>query len=49
MVDMPSFSGMFVFRHVTSAVTNSALVGSDGRFSMRLRKCFVSLICDVKL
>ena len=33
-------------REVTSAVTKSTLVGSGGRFSMTLRKCFVYLMCD---
>ena len=43
---MPSSCKMFVDRDVTSAVTKSALVGSGGRFSMRLGKCCVSLMCD---
>ena len=37
---------MCVYRGVTSAVTKSALVGNGGKFSLRLRKCFVSLMCD---
>ena len=48
--DMSSSCGLFLYRDVTSAVTKSALFGgSGGRFSMRLRKCFVSLMCDGRL
>ena len=32
-----------------SAVSKDALVGRDGGFSIRLRKCFVSLMCDGRL
>ena len=39
----------FVYRDVTSAVTNRALGGRGGSFSMRLRKGFVSLTCDGRL
>ena len=46
---MPSSRGMFVYRDVTSAVTKGALDGIGGSFSMRLRKCFVSLTCDRRL
>ena len=46
---MPSSCGMFVYRDVTSAVTKRALGGKEGSFSMRLRKCFVSLTCDGRL
>ena len=31
---------------VSSAVTKEALGGRGGSFSMKLRKCFVSLTCD---
>ena len=40
---MPSSCGMFVYRDVTSALTKMVLGGMGGSFSMRLRKCFVSL------
>ena len=46
---MPSSCGMFVYRDVTSAVTKRALGERGGSFSMWLRKCFVSLICDGRL
>ena len=49
MAAMPSSCGMFLHRDVTSAVTNSVLVGRGGSFSRRLIKCFVSLMCDGKL
>lgn len=39
---MPSSCGMFVNRNVSK----SALVGRGGRFSMRSKKCFVSLMCE---
>ena len=45
---MPS-CGMFVYRDVASAVTTSAQIARYGRFSVRLRKCFVSLMCDGRL
>ena len=38
-----------MYRDVTSAVTKRALGGRGGNFSMRLRKCFVSLMCDGRL
>ena len=43
---MPFLYGMFVYKDVTSAVTKRALDGRVGSFSIRLRKCFVSLMCD---
>ena len=46
---MPSSCGMFEYRDVTSAVTKRALVGRGVSFSMRLRKCFVSLMCVGRL
>ena len=46
---IPSSYGMFVYRDVASAVTKRALGGSGGSFSMRLRKCFVSLMYDGRL
>ena len=46
---MLSSCGMFLYRDVTSAVTKRALGGRVGSFSMRLGKCFVSLMCDGKL
>ena len=46
---MPSSCGMFVYRDVTSAVTKRTLGGRGGSFSMRLGKCFVSLMCDGRL
>ena len=46
---MPSSCGMFVYRDVTSAVTKMALGGRGWGFSMKLRKCFVSLMCDGRL
>ena len=52
MAAMISSCGMFVYRDVTSAVTTSAFGGGGGSvwsFSMRLRKCFVSLMCDLRL
>ena len=38
-----------VYRDVTSAVTKRTLGARGGSCSMRLRKCFVSLMCDGKL
>ena len=46
---MPFSCWMFVYRDVTPAVTKRALGGRGWSFSMRLRKCFVSLMCDGKL
>ena len=46
---MPSSCGMFVYRDVTSAVTKRALGGRCGSFSMKFRKCFVSLTCEGRL
>ena len=46
MAAMPSSCGMFLYKDVTSAVTKTALGGRGGGFSIRLRKCFLSLICD---
>ena len=48
-IDMQSSCGMFEHENVTSAVTKSVLLGSLGRFTMKLRKIFVSLMCDGKL
>ena len=47
--DIRPSCGMFAYRDVRSAVTKIALVGSDGSFSVRLRKCIVSLMCDGRL
>ena len=53
MAAMISSCGMFAYRDVTSAVTKSAFGGGGGgsvwSFSMRLGKCFVSLMCDLSL
>lgn len=38
-----------MYSAVISAVTNDELVGRGGGFSIRLRKCFVSLMCDGRL
>ena len=46
---MPSLCEMFVYKDVTSAMTKRALGWSDGSFSIRLRKCFVYLVCDGRL
>ena len=46
---MPSSCGMFVYRDVTSAVTKRALGGRGRSSLLRLRKCFVFLICDGRL
>ena len=46
---IPSSCGMFVYRDVTSAVTKRTLGARGGSCSMKLRKCFVSLMCDGKL
>ena len=47
---IPSSFGIFVYKDVISAVTKGALVvGRGGSFSVRLRKCFVSLMCDGRL
>ena len=46
---MPSSCRMFVYRDVTSAVIKRAFGGRGERFSMRLRKCFVSLMYDRRL
>ena len=46
---MPSSHGMFVYRDMTSAVTKRALGRRGGSFLMRLRKYFVSLMCDGRL
>ena len=47
--DMPASCRILVYREVTSAVTNIALIGSGERHSVRLRKCFVILICHGRL
>ena len=41
--------GMFVYKDVTSTVTKRALGGRGGSFSIRLKKFFVSLMCDGRL
>ena len=46
---MPSSCGMSVYNDATPTVTKRALDGRGGSFSMRLRKPFVSLICDGRL
>ena len=46
---MPSSCGMSVYKDVTPTVTKRELDGKGGSFSKRLRKCFVSLICDGRL
>ena len=46
---VPSLCGMFVYKDVTSTVMKREMRGRDGSFSMRLRKCFVSLMCDGRL
>ena len=46
---MPSSCGMSVYKDVTPTVTKRELDGWGGSFSIRLRKCFVSLICDGRL
>ena len=46
---MPSSCGMFVYRDVISAVIKRSLGGRSGSFSIRLRKCFVSLMYDRRL
>ena len=46
---MSSSCRMFVYRDVTSAVTKRTLGGRDGSFSMRLTKCYVSLMRDGSL
>ena len=43
MGDISSPCRVFVYKDMTSAVTKSALGGSGGSFSMRLRKCFCVL------
>ena len=46
---MPSSCGMFVHRDVKSDVTKTALGGSGGSFSIRLRKRLVSLMREWRL
>ena len=46
---MPSSCGMFVYRDVAPAVTKKALGRRGGSSLIRLRKCFVSLMCDGRL
>ena len=43
---MPSSFGIFVYKDVAPAVTKRALDGRGGSFSIRLRKFFLSLMCD---
>ena len=38
-----------MYRDGTSVVTKRALGGRGGSCSMRLRKCFLSLMCDGRL
>ena len=46
---MPSSCEMFVYNYVTSAVTKRVIYGKVDSFSIRLRKCFVSLMYDGRL
>ena len=46
---MPSSCEMWMYKAVTSAVTKRALDGRGERFSIRLRKSFVSLMCGGRL
>ena len=46
---MPSSCGMFVYRDIISGLTKTALSGRGGSFSVRLKKCFVSLKCEGRL
>ena len=48
MAAMPSSCEMFAYKDVTSAVTKRALNERGGRFSIRIRKYFVILMCDGK-
>ena len=48
-VFLPSSWGMFVYRDMTSTVTKNALVERGVSFSIRLRNCFVFLMCDGRL
>ena len=38
-----------MYKDMVSGVTKRALSGRGGSFLIRLRKCFVSLICDGRL
>ena len=46
---MPSSRGIFVDKDVTSDATIRELDRRGRSFSIRLRKCFVSLMCDERL
>ena len=46
---MPSSCGMFVHRDVKSDVTKTAMGGSGGSFSVRLRKRLGSLMREWRL
>ena len=46
---MSSSCWIFVYKGVTSAVTKGVLNRRGGSFSIRLRKYFVSLMCDERL
>ena len=46
---MLSSCRMFVYKDMTSAVTKRILDGKGGSFSIRLRKCFASLMRDGRL
>ena len=41
--DMPSSCEMSVYRNMISAVIKCALVGSGGRFSVRLKWCVINI------
>ena len=43
-----SSCGIFVHKNVTSALTKRAFNERGGSFSIRIRKCFVILMCDGK-
>ena len=48
-VSMPSSCEMIVCRGKILALTKAPLVGRGGSFSIRLGKCFVSLMCDGRI
>ena len=48
-VSRPSSCEMIVCRGKISALSKASLVGRGGSFSIRLRKCFVSLMCDGRI
>ena len=49
MAAMPSSCRIFAYKDVTSAVTKRALNERGESISIRIRKCFVFLMCDGKL